>query len=81
MTKDELQQQLTPIFRQTFSEPALTLSDEMTSSDIERWDSLTHMQLISSIEEHFGIKFKLKDLNKLKRVGDLIDIVLSKINA
>ena len=80
MTKEELKDQLTPIFRQTFSEPELTLNDEMNSNDVDRWDSLTHMQLISRIEEMFCIKFKLKELNRLKRVGDLMEVVLTKIN-
>lgn len=79
MTKEEIKEQLTPIFRQTFSDPNLILTDEMSANDVEKWDSLTHMQLISNVEAKFGIKFKLKDLNKLKNVGSLVAIVESKL--
>lgn len=79
MTTEEIKEQLTPIFRQTFSDQNLVLTDEMSANDVEKWDSLTHMQLVSNVEAHFGIKFKLKDLNKLKKVGDLVAIVESKI--
>ena len=51
----------------------------MTSNDVDNWDSLTHMLMITKVEEVFGIKFKLKELNKLKMVGDLINTVESKL--
>ena len=51
----------------------------MTANDVENWDSLTHMLMITKVEEVFGVKFKLKELNKLKQVGDIIDIIASKI--
>jgi acyl carrier protein len=37
------------------------------------------MLLISEIEKEFDIKFKLKELNKMKNVGDLITIILTKV--
>lgn len=79
MTQEEIKEQLTPIFRQTFSDQTLVLTDELSANDVEKWDSLTHMQLISNVEAKFGIKFKLKELNKLKKVGDLVTIVASKL--
>lgn len=79
MTQEEIKEQLTPIFRQTFSDQTLVLTDELSANDVEKWDSLTHMQLISNVEAKFGIKFKLKELNKLKKVGDLVNIVASKL--
>lgn len=50
----------------------------MTAADVENWDSLTHMIMISKVEEEFGVKFKLKELNKLKQVGDIISILEEK---
>ena len=51
----------------------------MTAKDIDNWDSLTHMLLITKIEEDFSIKFKLKGLNDLNNVGNLIKIIDEKI--
>lgn len=81
MNRTEIIEKLTPIFRETFSEPALELCDEMTANDVERWDSLSHMLMITAVEEHFGIKFRLKELNKMKQVGDLIAAIESKFEA
>jgi len=57
------------------------MRDDLTVSDVEGWDSLTHMMIISEIENNFGIKFKLKELNKLTNMGSLIELINSKIEA
>ncbi|HLV39407.1 acyl carrier protein [Xanthomarina sp.] len=80
MEKSEITDRLTTIFRKTFSEDSLVLSDELTANDIDHWDSLTHMILISEIEKDLNIVFKLKELNKMKNVGALIEIITTKIN-
>lgn len=78
MDKDQVKDQLTTVFRDTFENATLELSDDLTASDVDNWDSLTHMVLIGNIEKHFGIKFKLKELNKMNTVGDLIAMVGQK---
>lgn len=75
----ELKNKLTKIFQSTFNEYSLNLTDDLTANDVDGWDSLTHMILISEIEKDFNIKFKLKELNKMKNVGALIEIINSKL--
>lgn len=79
MERDLIIERLTLIFHETFCDSNIVLRDDMTAKDVEKWDSLTHMMMISKVEEVFGIKFKLKELNKLKQVGDLIAIIESKL--
>ena len=79
MTKEEIISKLTVIFHDVFNDENIVLRGDMTAHDVERWDSLTHMLMISKVEETFGIRFKLKELNKLKQVGDLIEIIGSKL--
>jgi acyl carrier protein len=79
MEKTELISKLTSIFRKIFNNDSLVLTNELTANDVENWDSLTHMLLITEIENSFSIKFKLKDLNKMRNVGDMIDIITSKL--
>jgi len=69
---------LTGIFRKVFEDNSLVLTDDMTANDVEQWVSLTHMLLITEIETDFAITLKLKDLNKMHTVGDMINIILSK---
>lgn len=79
MERNEVIEKLTPIFREVFSENSIELRDSMTAADVENWDSLTHMFMITKVEEVFGIKFKLRELNKLKNVGNLCDIIAEKV--
>lgn len=79
MEKSVIIEKLTAIFHEIFNDNNIVLRDDMTAADVENWDSLTHMLMITKVEEVFGIKFKLKELNKLKMVGDLITIIESKL--
>ncbi len=55
------------------------MNDDLTALDVDGWDSLSHMLIITQIEEEFNIKFKLRDLNKLKNMGSLIKVTQSKL--
>ena len=79
MENTEIINKLTSIFRKVFSNDLLVLTAELTANDVAQWDSLSHMLLITEIESSFSIKFKLKDLNKMRNVGDMIDIISSKL--
>jgi acyl carrier protein len=79
MERTEIIEKLTAVFHEVFNDNNIVLSDEMTAKDVENWDSLTHMLMITKVEETFGIKFKLKELNRLKSVGDLVSILEEKI--
>ena len=79
MTKNNVLLKLTNIFREIFNDREIVINSKMTAQDIDNWDSLTHMLLISKIEEEFEIKFKLKELNNLNNVGNLANIINEKI--
>ena len=63
------------IFRDNFDDDSLVLTRETTADDIEDWDSLEQINLLTAIEKEFSIKFKLADVRGLKDVGDLLDLV------
>ena len=80
MERTEITNQLTNIFKELFNNDNIVLSDSMTANDEDNWDSLSHMLLISEIENRFEIKFKLRELNKMKNVGILINFIEEKVN-
>ena len=79
MNRNEITEKLTAIFHEVFNDNNIVLRDDMTAADVNNWDSLTHMLMITKVEEEFGVKFKLKELNKLKMVGDLLSNLESKL--
>lgn len=78
MDRNAIIEKLTAIFHEVFSDNSIVLCDGMTAADVENWDSLTHMLMITKVEETFGVKFKLKELNKLKNVGDIVALLEEK---
>lgn len=71
--------ELNSVFRQVFDDSSLTVTRATTANDIDEWDSLTHMNLVIAVELKFGIKFALGELQLLKNVGDMSDMVGKKI--
>lgn len=72
---DELQ----PIFHDIFDDDSIVVTSETNASMIEDWDSLSHIRLVAAIEKHFGIKFALGELQGLKNVGDMIELINEKL--
>ena len=79
MDRKDIVFRLNKLFQNVFDDSELEITNEMTANDVEGWDSLSHMALIIEIEESFGIKIKLKELNKMRNIGDMIGIIDQKI--
>ena len=79
MSREEVIAKVTNVFRDIFDDNNLTINDKTTANDIEGWDSLTHITLISTIAEEFGINFDMSDVVKVENVGDMIDSIMGKL--
>ena len=79
MTHEEVMKKVTEIFRDVFDDDTLVIKDSTNSSDIEDWDSLEHIALVVSMEKEFNLKFDLKEVNKLENVGEMVDLIISKL--
>jgi acyl carrier protein len=71
--------QLEPIFRDVLDNSRLNLTRGSNASNVAGWDSLAHINLVSAIEQQFGISFTLSELQELKNVGEMIDLMERKL--
>ena len=71
---------LTDIFRMVFDDDAIQIHPDMTANDVDGWDSLSHVNLITTIEAKFDIRFTQKELLKQRNVGDLIADIGRKLS-
>lgn len=78
MTREEVFERLQPVFRDVFDDEEITVTDETTAADIEDWDSLEHINLVVAVEKEFGFKFNMGEVNTMKNVGAMVDIILEK---
>jgi len=79
MGLEEIQRRLTDIFRDIFDREDIVLTRELTSADIEDWDSLANINLVVAIEKEFGISFNLNEIKSLADVGDMLDLIKAKV--
>ncbi len=77
-TKEAIYEKLEIIFRDLFDDDDITLCDSTTADDIEDWDSLEHINLISAVENEFSMKFAMKEVSTMKNVGEMVDIIISR---
>ena len=75
MKREEIFERLNDVFRDVFDDEELIVTDQTTAADVEGWDSLVHITLISAVEDEFDIKFDMKSVVGMKNVGDMADII------
>ena len=80
MEKEEIYERLNNVFRDVFDDDSIVVKPETTSNDIEDWDSLEHINLVVAVEQEFGIKFNMNEVTTMKNVGEMVDIIISRIN-
>lgn len=78
MKRDEIFKNLNEIFRDVFDDDAIEVKEETSAADIEDWDSLTHITLISAVEDEFDVKFSMKDVIGMKNVGEMVNIIMEE---
>ena len=79
MDRNEIFERLNNVFADVFDDDTITVSEDTTAADIDGWDSLMHITLISAVEDEFDIKFDMKSVVAMKNVGDMADVIEHKI--
>ena len=69
---------LNKVFRDVFDDDSITVNPKTTANDIEDWDSLEHITLISAVEKEFKMKFKMGEISSMKNVGEMANIVAAR---
>ena len=75
MDQNEIFADVQQIFRDNFDDDSLVITRETCADDIEDWDSLEQINLLTAMEKKFGLKFRLEDVRGLENVGDLLDLI------
>lgn len=78
-TTAEILEALNGIFRHVLKNESLNLTKTTTAHDVDGWDSLTNMLLISEVEKAFGVRFNFREIVKMKNVGDLCAAIANKM--
>ena len=72
MNEEEILRRLTGVFREIFEDPALVASPRLSPAEVDKWDSLTHIDMIMAVEAEFCIRIPTLELIGMQNVGDLV---------
>jgi acyl carrier protein len=78
MERNQIIEQVKNILKSVLNHDNFEMTETLSAADVDGWDSLTHMMIIAEVEKTFSITFKLKELNKMKDLGDMVDLIISK---
>jgi acyl carrier protein len=76
---DENVSRLTAVFRDLFNDDTIVLSEQTSAADIPGWDSFNHINLVMMVENEFGIRLKTSEITHLKNVGELMNLIATKV--
>ena len=76
MERNEILAKINEIAKDVFDNDEIELTEATTAADVEEWDSLSHLSLISDIEDAFGVRFTLAEISGSKNVGELVQAVI-----
>jgi acyl carrier protein len=77
----EILDRLQPLFRDVLDDPKLVITRESNGQTVDGWDSLAHITIVAETEREFGVRFALGELESLKNVGDMVDLIAAKRTA
>lgn len=74
----EIFTRLNRVFQEVFDDITIRVTPQTTADDIEDWDSLEHITLISAVEREFRMKFKMGEISSMKNVGEMAQIIAQR---
>ena len=79
MEQQQVLARLQSIFDNIFLDEVV-ITPELSANDVEEWDSLLHISLVVAVEEEFGIRFRVGEVESTKNVGDFADLIIKRLN-
>ena len=79
MNRTEILEKLNEVFHDVFDNNDIVVTEQTNANDIEEWDSLIHITLISAVEDEFDVSFDMKTVVSMRNVGDMIDAIEEQI--
>ncbi len=63
------------IFQDVFDREDLVIARASYAASVNGWDSLIQLHLVTTIEREFGVTFDLGELQALRNVGGMLDLL------
>lgn len=75
--KNKIKEALAKIFMTNIG----NISDHISQSNFEKWDSMQHLMLIVELENKFDIYFEPEEITKMVDIESIVNVISKKVNA
>ena len=72
MTAQEILPVFARILRDLLLDDSIELTMETRREDVPNWDSFNYINFMVAVEVHFGVKFKIADIESFENVGAIV---------
>ena len=79
MERKDILSQIKDIFIDTLDNEEIVIEETTQATDVDEWDSLTHIMLVVAIEKNFKMKFNSAEILSWKNIGEMVNCVEGKI--
>jgi acyl carrier protein len=69
---------LEEIFASVLSEPISNITDFSSPKNLKSWNSLRHIQIVTTIENTYKVRFTTAEIVTINSVGDIRQILSNK---
>jgi len=80
MTVQEILAAFTRILRDLLLDDSVVLTMETRREDIPNWDSFNYINFIVAVEQEFGVKFKIADIESFPNVGAIVTEITNMLS-
>jgi len=79
--ENNFEEEVIRVASEVFQTPASALSAKDTSYSVAGWDSLAHLEFITSLEDRFKIRFNTAEIITMNNIQKAINLVKAKCTA
>jgi acyl carrier protein len=79
MEKDEIEAMIGRMVADLFLLAEGEVSADLSPEVLPAWDSLQHLNLVMAVEQEFGLQLSPEEIQGMKSVGDMVDVVRRRL--
>jgi acyl carrier protein len=81
MNTEQIYLEIREIIADVLDQPDIQITADTAADDVEGWDSFNHINIVVAVEAHFGIKFHTAEIEEVRNVGELVELIAKKLKA
>ena len=80
MERTEIETKLKPIFNALFDIPVSSINAETSPDNVDKWDSMQQLNLVTSIEDEFGVQLEAEQVIEMQNFGLIVEVLFEVVS-